>query len=62
MHFIIITCLGIKRSSYEATIGVKMKMWLASSIIPKNILPKLQTEKNSEVVLTETNGNSIEDR
>ncbi|XP_008190170.1 uncharacterized protein LOC103311995 [Acyrthosiphon pisum] len=43
----------IKRSPYEAMFGIKMKMGLANSIIPKNVLPGLQTEEDLEAALTE---------
>ncbi|XP_008189564.1 SCAN domain-containing protein 3-like, partial [Acyrthosiphon pisum] len=43
----------IKRSPYEAMFGIKMKMELANSIIPKNVLPGLQTEEDLEAALTE---------
>lgn len=52
--------LGIKRSPYEAMFGVKMKMGLGSSIIPKNVLPKLQTEEDLEMELSKTNTNSVD--
>lgn len=39
--------------------AIKIKIGLASSIIPKNVLPKLQTENDLEVVLT-PNTNSVE--
>jgi hypothetical protein len=54
------TCLGIERFPYEAMFGTKMKMGLASSIIPKNILTNLQTEEDLEGVLTHLNLKSIE--
>eukprot|EP00102_Acyrthosiphon_pisum_P012445 XP_008181594.1 PREDICTED: uncharacterized protein LOC100572009 [Acyrthosiphon pisum] len=44
---------GIKRSPYEAMFGIKMKMGLANSIIPKNVFPGLQTEEDLEALLTE---------
>jgi hypothetical protein len=50
--------LEIKRSPYEAIFGTKTG--LANSIIPKNILPNLQTEENLEGVFTQPNSNSIE--
>lgn len=40
--------------------GVKMKKGLASSIIPKNVLPKLQTEEDLEMELTTANANSVD--
>ncbi|XP_025405479.1 uncharacterized protein LOC112679780 [Sipha flava] len=51
---------GIKRSPYEATFGNKMKMGLANSIIPKNVLPGLQTEEDLEAALTEPKANIVE--
>jgi len=41
-YFIINVFLGIERSPYKAMFGIKMKMRLTSSIIPKKLLPKLQ--------------------
>ncbi|KAL4123064.1 hypothetical protein QTP88_015296 [Uroleucon formosanum] len=49
----------IKRSPYEAMFGIKMKMGLVNSIIPKNVLPGLQTEEDLEAALTEPNENKI---
>jgi hypothetical protein len=40
--------------------GNKMKMGLANSIIPKNVLTGLQTEEDLEATLTEPKANIVE--
>lgn len=40
--------------------GIKMKMGLANSIIPKNVLPRLQTEEDLETALRGPNEKTVE--